>query len=232
MMQEDTLKNYNQIKGRNMIGYFKNNNMDILDVFGNSEAIYFALEQDSFNIRLTGMNRILCSNMKFWFLNNDVHEISFYKSIDAKFIPPHELEGPEKRLAGFDWRIDEKPSKAEVLRQKSEEEISKESEEGEFYKIDEVDEDGKDESVDVLIKTEEGFEKPPEAEEEIIEEEENEAEIDKNDQGSEEGLDQELTERENDEQENINEVSNQVLNDTTYLNTVDIEISEETEDPK
>jgi len=31
------------------------------------------------------------------------------------FIPPHELAEPDKRLKGFNWRIQERPSEEQVV---------------------------------------------------------------------------------------------------------------------
>jgi len=49
------------------------------------------------------------------FENNQVNDISFYTSPEARFIPPHELDEPESRLKDFKWRIEEKPEKENVI---------------------------------------------------------------------------------------------------------------------
>jgi lipopolysaccharide export system protein LptA len=123
----DSLTNYNQIKGRKMIAYFAGSLMDHVIVEGNGESIYFALDEKELintdSIRVTaaftmGMNRIQCSNMKINFKEGKVNNISFYKMPDAKFIPPHELKEPDKRLRGFIWRAKERPEKHDVVKSK------------------------------------------------------------------------------------------------------------------
>ena len=67
---EDELKNFNQIKGRKMTAYLKNKRIHHVDVEGNGESLYYALEEKKLKIDtvqarlilLTGVNKIICSN--------------------------------------------------------------------------------------------------------------------------------------------------------------------------
>jgi len=110
---QDTVKNFNQLKGKNMIGYFVDNKIDRLNVDGNSECIFFALDEEDNS--LTGVNKILCSSMTIRFVDNHADNMSFYVNPEATFIPPHELEEPDTRLKGFFWREDERPSLIDIL---------------------------------------------------------------------------------------------------------------------
>ncbi len=113
LTSEDTIKNHNQIKGRNMTAYFDRGNIDEVDVNGNGEVIYYALaEGDSI---LMGMNRILCSNLKLRFEGRNLKNISAYVQPEAKFIPPHELTEDVQKLPGFNWQGPERPSLQDVL---------------------------------------------------------------------------------------------------------------------
>jgi lipopolysaccharide export system protein LptA len=112
IISEDTLKNLNQIKGRDMVAYFTQGNIRRVDVNGNGESIYFALEGDSL---MTGMNKSVSSDMVLKFLDKKIQTITFLTNPDMAFIPPHELKEPDKRLRGFEWRPQDKPSKADVL---------------------------------------------------------------------------------------------------------------------
>ncbi|MFY0625037.1 MAG: Organic solvent tolerance protein OstA [Reichenbachiella sp.] len=108
----DTMGQYNQIKGRNMIGLFDSlGNISTMDVKGNGESHYFVLEGDSLFI---GMNKIYCSSMRMVFVKNQLDNITFYKNPEAQFIPPHELVDDEIFLDDFDWRDDERPELHEV----------------------------------------------------------------------------------------------------------------------
>lgn len=123
---EDELENYNQIKGRKMVAHLKANKISHVDVEGNGESLYYALETrkleaDSIQATLTvmtGMNRIICSDMKINFNEGKVNNISFYVSPDAKFIPPQDFKEEETRLKGFLWRGSERPTRESVTGKK------------------------------------------------------------------------------------------------------------------
>jgi hypothetical protein len=53
--------------------------------------------------------------MKINFAENQVSDIRFYTDPDGKFIPPHELKDDEKKLTGFAWRIEEKPTQQDIM---------------------------------------------------------------------------------------------------------------------
>ncbi|WP_028979639.1 OstA-like protein [Sporocytophaga myxococcoides] len=112
MASIDSLENYNQVKGKKMVAHFLENKIQKVDVNGNGESLYFALEGDTV---LIGMNKVVCSDLVVRFKEAKVNTISFIKSPDAKFIPPHEILEPETRLKGFVWRGKERPSKKDVL---------------------------------------------------------------------------------------------------------------------
>jgi lipopolysaccharide export system protein LptA len=112
MVSKDSLGQYNQIKGRDMVSHFKNDLLETVDVNGNGQSLYFVLEGDSL---LLGVNNIYCSDMLIQLENNELKNITFYQSPEAKFIPPHELQDSDQLLEGFDWRIKERPTRAVVL---------------------------------------------------------------------------------------------------------------------
>ena len=123
---EDELENYNQIKGRKMVAHLKESKIHHVDVEGNGESLYYALETrkmeaDSVQATLTlmtGMNKIICSNMKINFKEGKVNNISFYVRPDAKFIPPQDLDEDETKLKGFSWRVSERPTRESVTGKK------------------------------------------------------------------------------------------------------------------
>ena len=106
LVSQDTLLNFNQIKGRHMTAHFRDGDIYRVDVNGNGESVYFALEDE---IKLTGLNKIDCSNMVIHLDSNKVKSISFLKKPAGKFIPPQEIAEPERKLKGFIWRKEQKP---------------------------------------------------------------------------------------------------------------------------
>lgn len=116
VVSEDSISNYNQIKGRNMVAFFNDGEIKKVDVDGNGESLFFALDET--DTYMVGMNKIICSNITINFLLNKADNISFYIKPDAAFIPPHELKSEDTRLKGFQWRHEEKPLLAEMLGEK------------------------------------------------------------------------------------------------------------------
>ncbi len=114
IISQDSTANFNQIKGRKMIAYFDGSNIRNVDVTGNSESIYFIADEENPR-KLIGMNRIICSNMKIIFTDNQVSDIRFYTNPEGKFIPPHELKESLKKLEGFKWRVEDRPRLDEIL---------------------------------------------------------------------------------------------------------------------
>ncbi len=119
IISEDSTENYNQLKGREMVSHFKDNKISSVNVFGNGESNYYAIEEET--NELMGMNNIICSSMKIRFVNNSVNNISYYTKPVGKFIPMHELKESEKKLKGFSWRIEERPELWQLLNMSEEE---------------------------------------------------------------------------------------------------------------
>ena len=123
VVSEDTLKNFNQIKGRSMTAIFNGKAIDHVIVQGNGESIYHALDEKTIAnegdtlsiIALMGMKKIICSNMRINFSEGKVSNISFYIQPDASFIPPHEIQDRDRKLKGFTWREKQKPTKQQVV---------------------------------------------------------------------------------------------------------------------
>jgi len=104
---KDTLSNYNQIRGRKMTGYFLEGQMSKLDVEGNGESLYFALENDT---TIRGVNKLLCGRIIMSFTEGQVSSISHTIKPEASFTPPHMLDEEGTSLSGFVWREDEQPT--------------------------------------------------------------------------------------------------------------------------
>jgi lipopolysaccharide export system protein LptA len=114
VISRDTLKNFNQMKGRKMTAYFKDKQLHRVVIDGNGESIFFALEERT--NAFMGMNKIICSNITIRFRDGLVNNISFYIKPEAEFIPPHELVEEKTRLKGFVWKEDSRPARRDVVK--------------------------------------------------------------------------------------------------------------------
>lgn len=114
VISKDTLLNFNQIKGRRMTANFVNGQLNNVDVEGNGESLYFAVDEKT--SVLTGMNKIICSNIIIRFVEGKVNNLSFYVKPEASFIPPHELQEEATKLEGFAWKEEQRPAKKDVVK--------------------------------------------------------------------------------------------------------------------
>jgi hypothetical protein len=109
IISQDSIGNYNQMKGKYIDAFLKEGKMDKVFVEGNSESIYFMLKDD--NKTMSAMHKVICGSVKAEFEENELSEVTFYHQIDGDVIPPHELEEGAKRLPGFLWRDAERPNR-------------------------------------------------------------------------------------------------------------------------
>ena len=111
-VQEDTVQDYNQVKGRNMIAYFRRSQMARIDVLGNAESLYFTLDGDTV---MSGLNKSVSATMQARFANNKIKQLSLLTNPEASYFPAHEIKPENKELKGFRWRAAERPTRRVVF---------------------------------------------------------------------------------------------------------------------
>jgi lipopolysaccharide export system protein LptA len=97
--------NFNQIKGRNMICYFNENELYKIDVMGNGESIYYLVEEEE----IIGVNKSQSSNIIIYWADGKVQTIKSEPDPDATLYPLDELPEAESRLRDFKWLEDYRP---------------------------------------------------------------------------------------------------------------------------
>ena len=95
--REDTGK-YNQIKGSEMTGYFRDNNLQRVFVDGNSETVYFSRND---NEQIIGVNKGKSSKLLIKLMENKVSQIKMLKNPTGTLYPIKDIE--ETKLEGFEW---------------------------------------------------------------------------------------------------------------------------------
>ena len=125
--QEDSLR-YSQIKGRNMVGYFRDNELFRIDVDGNSEAMYYVRDEHKL---FMGMNKIVSSDIKIDVKHCKISRINFIRDPDADMIPIKDVNPYEARLPGFKWLGNIRPKSREDIQKQVSGIRSQESEKSE-----------------------------------------------------------------------------------------------------
>lgn len=104
--QVDTLR-FNQIKGRLLTGYFRNNKLYKINIDGNGEAVYYLLDEEE----ITGVNKATCSSIDIFVENSKITDIIQYKEPSGVIKPPTALPDDNPRLPGFNWLDAIRPKK-------------------------------------------------------------------------------------------------------------------------
>lgn len=98
---------YDQIKGRNLTGYFSENKLYKIIVEGNGESVYHLVDKD----QLIGVTHNKSSSIEILVNNGKINEIIEYQNPDGKLDPPL-LNPPDMmRLPGFSWLDSIRPKK-------------------------------------------------------------------------------------------------------------------------
>jgi lipopolysaccharide export system protein LptA len=109
-MEDDSIR-FNQIKGKNMTGYMRNNELDRIDVSGNGESNYYARDKNG----IIGLNKAQSSNISIYMNKGKVKKISFIKAPDGELKPMGELAEGDKLLPGFNWQEEIRPKNKEDI---------------------------------------------------------------------------------------------------------------------
>lgn len=103
---EDSVK-FNQIKGRNMLGYVRENELYKIDVDGNGQSVYYARDDNG----IIGLNKAQSSKIEIYLKESKVNKIVFITSPDGQLLPLFQISEADKVLPGFKWWDEIRPKK-------------------------------------------------------------------------------------------------------------------------
>jgi len=113
-VEKNDSTHFNQVGGKKMRGFFKDNKLSRVYFDGNVECIYFV--HDSTTHLVTDMQRSFSSRMRLKLKNNEVTDLAFLTKPDHRYIPIEKVKEDEKILNGFIWKPKDRPiSKESVL---------------------------------------------------------------------------------------------------------------------
>lgn len=99
VIEEVDTTRYQQIKGKNLTGYFRDNSIYKIEVKGNGENIYYALEEEE----LVGVNQSTCASMDIYLDEGKIARIIFLKNPDGSLDPPLHKTPLSRKLENFAW---------------------------------------------------------------------------------------------------------------------------------
>lgn len=104
IIQKDTLSTgYNQMKGVNLYGKFKDKKINIIDLVKNTESIYYLYDK----LSLIGIEKGVCSRIRLIIENNEIVSITRYDNPDSYIYPEKDFPENARLFRGFLWRGDE-----------------------------------------------------------------------------------------------------------------------------
>ena len=103
----DSGKFYNQLAGKEIWAYLKDNELIRAEVLANARTIYFPEEtiktDTSTIIKRNGMNRIFAADLRVYLDSGEVTGITFIKQPEGIFFPIDQIDPKEQYLQGFSW---------------------------------------------------------------------------------------------------------------------------------
>jgi lipopolysaccharide export system protein LptA len=90
---------YNQIRGRDILGFVNDGELYRVNVSGNAETLYYPRENDE----LIGINKAESANLVIFLKDNKPDRIRFLNKPEATLYPMGELPETDRLLNGFIW---------------------------------------------------------------------------------------------------------------------------------
>ena len=98
VLSKDTMDFYNQVSGRNMIVFFKNNELYRADVYGNAQSLYFVRDEAQ---ELIGVNISSSSDLRVNIDTSGIKDIIYLHKPNVSLNPVKNLSQRDLHLKGF-----------------------------------------------------------------------------------------------------------------------------------
>lgn len=96
--QKDSEK-YDQMRGKEMTGFFTNNKLSRILVTGNGQTIYYAEDRDV----IVGANKTACSDLIIYLKESKISRVNYITKPDGTYYPLKLFPSEEARLSDFKW---------------------------------------------------------------------------------------------------------------------------------
>jgi lipopolysaccharide export system protein LptA len=102
--QKDSIK-FDQMRGKEMTGYFNDNKLSRIMVTGNGQTIYYAVDQEV----IIGANKTQCTNLMIYLKDNKISRVNYMTKPDGTYYPLELFPAEESRLSDFKWVVQWRP---------------------------------------------------------------------------------------------------------------------------
>ena len=104
---EDSLDYYNQMSGKEVTMYIRDDELRLIDMSGNALTIYYAKENDG---EYVGLNTTESSFIRMFLEEQKIHHIRFTKETTGVLYPMDQIPPGGDRLALFFWANELRPT--------------------------------------------------------------------------------------------------------------------------
>ncbi len=112
LINSEDLILFNQIVGKIIHAYFKDNEINSVRVKGNAKSVYYALDEAKGYI---GINKVEASSMLIFFGNNQVERIRYYDAPKGEMQPIQAVDPKDYQIEGFKWHKKVRPKSKDDL---------------------------------------------------------------------------------------------------------------------
>jgi len=110
-IEKDDSIHFNQMAGKKMRGFFKDDKLERMYVSGNAETIYFSRDSG----KISGLQRSLSSRIRVNFKDSKVTTLMFIAKPEHRYGPLSKFTEEDKTLKGFIWKPKERPVSKESI---------------------------------------------------------------------------------------------------------------------
>ncbi|WP_394346643.1 OstA-like protein [Flavobacterium zhairuonense] len=106
LVSRDTLgTGFNQVKGLNLFGKFKDGKLHNVDIIKNTEVIYYSRNDQN---ELVGIDKSVSSKINLIIEDNQIETLTLFTNVDGDLYPEADLPENARKLRGLHWRGDER----------------------------------------------------------------------------------------------------------------------------
>jgi lipopolysaccharide export system protein LptA len=103
---------FDQVQGKTLTAYMKNNNIRKMIVFPDAQSIYYTKDDAGAYIGVTEVSSVL---MRVLFGEEKISKILYISNVKETMTPMEQADLPNTRLSRFKWLYDERPASKEEL---------------------------------------------------------------------------------------------------------------------
>jgi lipopolysaccharide export system protein LptA len=111
IQQADTVDKFNQLSGRSLEAFIRNDTIRKAIVLGNAEMLYYVTNKN----KIAGLNKTTCSEINMWFKNEDIDRVTLKPKVEGLITPLKDVDPENAKIKGFNWQYDKRPKSKKEL---------------------------------------------------------------------------------------------------------------------